>query len=1771
MKLFYTLLLSGLLAMLAPALQAQDLSVSLTDVEGQVGETVCMDFIGENFVAVKGMQFNLEYDPSVLMLSSYEASIADNAVSIIPSTSNPGLVRVTWLLFSVTGFTSDPGPFDFGDLCFTILSDEPTSVAITGNPIPIEFTNDQNMDIADFVVEAGEVNSGVGTSATCSDGIQNGSETGVDCGGPDCAPCGGTMTACGADTDDVQICLGSVCADAGTEACVPIFVGNFDGLGGFQFYLSVDDDNIAFNRFTAANSELETGVITGIPGDDLFSFTWNDLSGVGVSFPADQPAFELCFNVLNAAPTPLTFFDTDVRLRAFDELGNQLDVTSSPGAINVNCGDVTPTCDDGIQNGDETGIDCGGSCQPCTTGPNRDCGMDTDDLSICLGTACEIGVGEEICLDITVGNFTDVTGLNFDVIFPEANLTFTRITSNPSLSDDLIAIDQGMGVVRVQFFQFTQAGQDLSNGDNLGTICFTNNTAERTNLTLDELFASDNNNQSLAVIGNGGFINGCTVTMPTCDDGIQNGDETGIDCGGSCEPCAAVGDLGFRVGDAFGPIGSTVCVDVLATNFANVASFRLPLVHNADRLSFARINSTGPFANVTASNNAAGSVRITWPGNGSGVSVANGTALFEVCYEVLEQCNTSIVAVSRPAFPLDAVDANGNDINPIDFTPGTINGGLACDDTPPPGNAILQLSTEDGAVGETVCLDLTATDFDNLTDLNFTLTYDADVITFTEANNFGLAGLGATNIQNPSPGIITLQWASPTAGGETLADGATVASFCFTVDALSSTEIAFGNSPIITSATNADGADVQIVPVSGRINPNAPATDGLTVIIGSGTASAGESICLPVTGYDVDSLKSFQMTIAYDPALVTFTGRDNDVTFPLPGGLLLNANNPGVIRIIWSDPTGAGENPLADGTVLFGLCFEVITEDVAVISFEDEPIPTEFEKIDGIVTGTFVNGEINGSDAPVIVDADENNPTCSDLENGSIVLSVSGAGDLTYAWTGTDATGPIANNLSAGTYSVTITNAAGDSDTRTFTLTSPPPFNIGIDAIDPVVCNGENNGRIELSTIGGSAPFLIDWSDALNDGVLEQTNLAAGFYAVTISDGNGCRRQRRQIQIEEPDAIEIAGTIEGSGDDPRSINVVVEGGRGDYQFAWVGPNGFTANTEDIEMLSEFGEYCLTVTDESNCTERTCFNVEMDNVDLVATSTVAAQPACNDSQDGVVTLSFTGGRAPFTIVINPGGETVTATERSINLPLAGGDYTFNITGAGGRTTTATATVTAPDAITSNTVAVSDTEDTGCSGSITLNLTGGTGDYTIVWSNGASTSTITELCADTYSATVTDVNGCTFSTGDIVIGELQEDLVASNNASCPDANDGSIDVTISGGASPYTFSWTASGSTDEIANTEDLTDVMPGNYQLIATDATGASVTRLYSVAANAAFTVSTEVTSDYNGFGVSCVDGADGIITATVTGEGTFTYEYLLGDMIVGADPVLTGAGPGVYTVRITGDGGCESTSTITLTAPTAVTSAATINDVSCDDVNDGSIVAAPSGGVSPYTLAWSTGDSGTRISGLDAGTYSLTVTDANQCTSVESFTLETPEDLAFTVNATDATEECNGTIEVLTLGGSGSFVYTWPELPNQGNDPIARGLCPGDYTVIVSDANGCQSVTMIATVRDRRFPCLTARTVLTPNGDDQNETLVIFCSGDDAAANNSIQIFNRWGQLVYEVDDYDCSDNGGINCFDGRTNDGTPLSEGAYFYVFDYTNPTGEREQQRGSFTIIRD
>ncbi|MEL7159499.1 MAG: gliding motility-associated C-terminal domain-containing protein, partial [Bacteroidota bacterium] len=789
-------------------------------------------------------------------------------------------------------------------------------------------------------------------------------------------------------------------------------------------------------------------------------------------------------------------------------------------------------------------------------------------------------------------------------------------------------------------------------------------------------------------------------------------------------------------------------------------------------------------------------------------------------------------------------------------------------------------------------------------------------------------------------------------------------------------------------------------------------------------------------------------------------------------------------------------------------------------------------------------------------------------ENGAGGVNVviqGGSGPFTYSWTGegdyTSDREDIDDVTVPGTYCLTVTDNNGCDKVQCFAVIEDISYDIEV----ANGCTGEDNGAISLDVTGATGDYDYEWTR--NGEAFANTrdidNLAPGDYTVTITSGPCV--STATISIEPEDIRAPANVTPSTTGNNGSITITPSGGNPPFSYEWG-----EGNTDQNRTGLATGEFCVTITDESRCEKEFCYVVSTDNIFFGNNSTRPA--SCPDATDGVLRLLINNGVAPFTIQVEPAGVQATADTSIVEIGVPPGTFNVTVTDAQNGQIETELTVDGPAPIVATANLTSDTEDTGCSGMISLDLAGGTGPYTVAWSNAAAGPTISQLCAGTYSATVTDDNGCSAETETFTISRIDEELDSITLVACEDGMNGEIFVTVNGGAEPYTYSWTRTGETDELSTEEDITGIGAGDFTLTITDATGATLVKNYTVGNTAGFSVSAAVTTNYGGFGASCSDASDAQLQATISGQGDFFYEWMREDATVaGTNAVIDNQPPGAYTLIVSDGTGCEIVVPVTVTAPPSIVQEETITRISCGSTDDGVISVTPSGGVGGFEFDWSTGSTAAQIQGLGTGEYSLSVTDGNGCVNVRTYALAAPEDLAITFEATPADDGCNGTISILPLGGSGNFIYNWPQLPNQGNEALAEDLCPGEYTLEVTDDNGCQTVTMTATVLDRRLPCLSAREVLTPNGDGLNETLVIFCSGDDVAAENVLEVYNRWGQLVYEAEDYDCSEDEGLTCFDGRTNDGAALPAGPYYYVFEFTTAMGDRMQQRGSFTILRD
>ncbi|MBS1613682.1 MAG: choice-of-anchor L domain-containing protein, partial [Bacteroidetes bacterium] len=327
------------------------------------------------------------------------------------------------------------------------------------------------------------------------------------------------------------------------------------------------------------------------------------------------------------------------------------------------------------------------------------------------------------------------------------------------------------------------------------------------------------------------------------------------------------------------------------------------------------------------------------------------------------------------------------------------------------------------------------------------------------------------------------------------------------------------------------------------------------------------------------------------------------------------------------------------------------------------------------------------------------------------------------------------------------------------------------------------------------------------------------------------------------------------------------------------------------------------------------------------------------------------------------------------------------------------------------------DTMCSGStlqISTNTTGGASPYTYIWSTGSVASNITVATGGAYRVTITDAEGCSVSATKNVYISNPTIAATATNTTC-NGNTGTINTTLSGAKLPATYLWN-DGNTQ--AN---RTGLAAGSYQLTITDGNGCTATTTATVGSNVP-TVNVSLATN----NVSCFGGNNGSINTTVTG-GTSAYSYAWNGGATSAN--RTGLAAGNYTLTVTDANACSATATAVIAQPAAALAVSlATNNVSCFGGNNGSISTTVTGGTSAYGYAWNGGASTANRTGLAAGIYTLTVTDANLCSATASATITQPEAalaVATSTNNVSCFGGSNGSINTTVTGGTATYSYAW--------------------------------------------------------------------------------------------------------------------------------------------------
>lgn len=494
---------------------------------------------------------------------------------------------------------------------------------------------------------------------------------------------------------------------------------------------------------------------------------------------------------------------------------------------------------------------------------------------------------------------------------------------------------------------------------------------------------------------------------------------------------------------------------------------------------------------------------------------------------------------------------------------------------------------------------------------------------------------------------------------------------------------------------------------------------------------------------------------------------------------------------------------------------------------------------------------------------------------------------------------------------------------------------------------------------------------------------------------------------------------------------------GPRTYNWMNASNTIIDNDSVVAGLAVGTYTVSVFDFG------CFTFDKKTVTITEPAVLSMIPSvtdvvCNGATTGIAQVVPTGGTAPFTYKWSNGDAD------SVAQNLAAGVYTITLTDSKGCMEIGAPGVSQPSAISTTLSMTPVSCKNGTDGIANVDtIFGGTGPfYTVQWSTGSVSSTITNLQDGVYALTTTDGAGCKV-TNAITVTEPGLLIVSttSTDASCNGGNDGWAKAIPSGGNPAYTYVWSTGATLD---STGGLT---AGIHTVTVKDSKSCTQPASFLISAPSAVVVNTGSVSP------SCFGSSDGSITSTVSG-GTPGYNYKWSTGVTSTS--ITGLSSGVYSLTVLDSKNCLNKNEITLIDPSSINAAPTTSNVSCNGGNDGFINVGPNGGTSPYSFKWSTGNTAQSQSNLGAGTYTITIVDANNCTGNLSITITQSPDISITlqnVKNLSCNGQQDGSVTATAIGGTGALSYKWSN--NETTRQIS-GLDTGTYNLIVFDFYNCQ-------------------------------------------------------------------------------------------------------------------
>ena len=655
---------------------------------------------------------------------------------------------------------------------------------------------------------------------------------------------------------------------------------------------------------------------------------------------------------------------------------------------------------------------------------------------------------------------------------------------------------------------------------------------------------------------------------------------------------------------------------------------------------------------------------------------------------------------------------------------------------------------------------------------------------------------------------------------------------------------------------------------------------------------------------------------------------------------------------------------------------------------------------------------------------------CNGQTNGSATITPNGGTpNYTYSWSNGQTTATL-SGVGQGSYSVTVHDASGCSGTATEAITQPNALNV---SVTPTSAScGSSTGGAAASVNGGTTAYSYSWSN--NATTATATGLAPNTYTLTVTDAHSCSVTARTV-VGNVGSLTLAPTstnVACNGASTGDAGVTVTGGVGALTYSWTG-GASSASLTNVPA----GTYDVTVSDVGGCSGTASVSISQPTALNVSVSEVNS--GCG-SPNGSATAAPNGGTAGYTYSWSN-----TATTATIS-GLGAATYTLTVTDTHLCSVTASTIISNSGLLNVSATAGAANCSGGASGSATATINGGTSPFTYSWSNGVTTASITGVVANTYRVTASDNTGCS-GTASVVVttGTALSITTAPTNVNCFNAGNGIATVNVTSGTSPYQYEWN-NGST-----TATITSLTSGTYYVTVIDANNCQTADSAIIRQPAAITIFVSASQP------TCAGLSNGSANVHATG-GTPGYNYLWSN---GSSSISIGSlPPGSYSITLTDNNLCTASAAFNMSDPVPVTATlATTND-SCNGSSDGVIVINPAGGTAPYTYLWGNGSTAATLTGLSAGTYTVTINDNVNCTGLSSSTITQPNPITASTSSTGAsTGQSNGSATVSNVsGGTAPYTVTWS---NSQTGATITGLAMGTYTATITDINGCQVTTSV--------------------------------------------------------------------------------------------------------------